>query len=161
MTGVQTCALPISEELARQGKKGKRLRIYDNFVKQFGSSIEPNPNIKGSYLFKTGNSKEDFNPLPEEAFLGADKGSNNANMVLQSLRNASAGFLSNRRNIRSVYAAFDPEKSTSSTLLAAAPFAAVGGAGLTLAGEDARNQRTVGKPKSSQSARTVGKAKTN
>ena len=38
---------------------------------------------------------------------------------------------------------------------------AEGGAGLTLAGEDARNQRTVGKPKSSQSARTVGKAKTN
>jgi hypothetical protein len=34
-------------------------------------------------------------------------------------------------NIRSVNAAFDPEKSTSSTLLAAAPFAAVGGAGLT------------------------------
>ena len=73
--------------------------------------------------------------------------------------------------IRSVNAAFDPEKSTSSTLLAAAPFAAVGGAGLTLAGEDARNQRTVGKPKASQSgtpksgtsqsARTVGKAKTN
>jgi hypothetical protein len=44
---------------------------------------------------------------------------------------------------------------------AAAPFAAVGGAGLTLAGEDAQNQRTVGKPKTSQSARTVGKAKTN
>jgi hypothetical protein len=64
-------------------------------------------------------------------------------------------------NIRSVNAAFDPEKSGSSTLLAAAPFAAVGGAGLTLAGEDARNQRTVGKPKASQSARTVGKAKTN
>jgi hypothetical protein len=64
-------------------------------------------------------------------------------------------------NIRSVNAAFDPEKSGSSTLLAAAPFAAVGGAGLTLAGEDARNQRTVGKPKTSQSARTVGKAKTN
>jgi hypothetical protein len=64
-------------------------------------------------------------------------------------------------NIRSVTAAFDPEKSGSSTLLAAAPFAAVGGAGLTLAGEDARNQRTVGKPKTSQSARTVGKAKTN
>jgi hypothetical protein len=35
------------------------------------------------------------------------------------------------RNIRSVNAAFDPEKSTSSTLLAASPFAAVGGAGLT------------------------------
>ena len=34
-------------------------------------------------------------------------------------------------NIRSVNAAFDPEKSTSSTLLAAAPFAAVSGAGLT------------------------------
>jgi len=34
-------------------------------------------------------------------------------------------------NIRSVNAAFDPEKSGSSTLLAAAPFAAVGGAGLT------------------------------
>jgi len=34
-------------------------------------------------------------------------------------------------NIRSVNAAFDPEKSTSSTLLAAAPFAVVGGAGLT------------------------------
>jgi hypothetical protein len=34
-------------------------------------------------------------------------------------------------NIRSVNAAFDPEKSTSSTLLAASPFAAVGGAGLT------------------------------
>ena len=34
-------------------------------------------------------------------------------------------------NIRSVNAAFDPKKSTSSTLLAAAPFAAVGGAGLT------------------------------
>jgi hypothetical protein len=64
-------------------------------------------------------------------------------------------------NIRSVNAAFDPEKSGSSTLLAAAPFAAVSGAGLTLAGEDARNQRTVGKPKTSQSARTVGKAKTN
>jgi hypothetical protein len=64
-------------------------------------------------------------------------------------------------NIRSVNAAFDPEKSGSSTLLAAAPFAAVGGAGLTLAGEDAQNQRTVGKPKTSQSARTVGKAKTN
>jgi hypothetical protein len=64
-------------------------------------------------------------------------------------------------NIRSVNAAFDPEKSGSSTLLAAAPFAAVGGAGLTLAGEDARNQRTVGKPRTSQSARTVGKAKTN
>lgn len=64
-------------------------------------------------------------------------------------------------NIRSVNAAFDPDKATSSTLLAAAPFAAVGGAGLTLAGEDARNQRTVGKPKASQSARTVGKAKTN
>jgi hypothetical protein len=64
-------------------------------------------------------------------------------------------------NIRSVNAAFDPEKSGSSTLLAAAPFAAVGGTGLTLAGEDARNQRTVGKPKTSQSARTVGKAKTN
>jgi hypothetical protein len=64
-------------------------------------------------------------------------------------------------NIRSVNAAFDPEKSGSSTLLAAAPFAAVGGAGLTFAGEDARNQRTVGKPKTSQSARTVGKAKTN
>jgi hypothetical protein len=64
-------------------------------------------------------------------------------------------------NIRSVNAAFDPKKSGSSTLLAAAPFAAVGGAGLTLAGEDARNQRTVGKPKASQSARTVGKAKTN
>jgi hypothetical protein len=64
-------------------------------------------------------------------------------------------------NIRSVNAAFDPEKSGSSTLLAAAPLAAVGGAGLTLAGEDARNQRTVGKPKTSQSARTVGKAKTN
>ena len=64
-------------------------------------------------------------------------------------------------NIRSVNAAFDPEKAASSTLLAAAPFAAVGGAGLTLAGENARNQRTVGKPKASQSARTVGKAKTN
>jgi hypothetical protein len=64
-------------------------------------------------------------------------------------------------NIRSVNAAFDPEKSGSSTLLAAAPFAAVGGAGLTLAGEQERNQRTVGKPKTSQSARTVGKAKTN
>jgi SepF-like predicted cell division protein (DUF552 family) len=35
------------------------------------------------------------------------------------------------KNIRSVNAAFDPEKSGSSTLLAAAPFAAVGGAGLT------------------------------
>jgi hypothetical protein len=35
-------------------------------------------------------------------------------------------------NIRSVNAAFDPKKSTSSTLLAAAPFAAVGGAGLTI-----------------------------
>ncbi len=46
-------------------------------------------------------------------------------------------------------------------LFAAAPFAAVGGAGLTLAGEQERNQRTVGKPKTSQSARTVGKAKTN
>jgi hypothetical protein len=34
-------------------------------------------------------------------------------------------------NIRSINAAFDPEKSGSSTLLAAAPFAAVGGAGLT------------------------------
>jgi hypothetical protein len=34
-------------------------------------------------------------------------------------------------NIRSVNAAFDPKKSTSSTLLAASPFAAVGGAGLT------------------------------
>jgi hypothetical protein len=34
-------------------------------------------------------------------------------------------------NIRSVNAAFDPEKSGSSTLLAAAPFAAVSGAGLT------------------------------
>ena len=34
-------------------------------------------------------------------------------------------------NIRSVNAAFDPDKATSSTLLAAAPFAAVGGAGLT------------------------------
>jgi hypothetical protein len=34
-------------------------------------------------------------------------------------------------NIRSVNAAFDPEKSTSSTLLAASPFAAVSGAGLT------------------------------
>lgn len=72
----------------------------------------------------------------------------------------------NIENIRSVNAAFDPDKATSSTLLAAAPFAAVGGAGLTLAGEDARNQRTVGKPKASQSgtsqsARTVGKAKTN
>jgi hypothetical protein len=67
----------------------------------------------------------------------------------------------NIENMRSVNAAFDPEKSGSSTLLAAAPFAAVGGAGLTLAGEDARNQRTVGKPKTSQSARTVGKAKTN
>jgi hypothetical protein len=33
--------------------------------------------------------------------------------------------------IRSTNAAFDPEKSTSSTLLAAAPFAAVSGAGLT------------------------------
>jgi len=64
-------------------------------------------------------------------------------------------------NIRSINAAFDPEKSGSSTLLAAAPFAAVSGAGLTLAGEDARNQRTVGKPKASQSARTVGKARTN
>lgn len=35
------------------------------------------------------------------------------------------------KNIRSVNAAFDPDKATSSTLLAAAPFAAVGGAGLT------------------------------
>jgi hypothetical protein len=34
-------------------------------------------------------------------------------------------------NIRSVNAAFDPKKSTSSTLLAASPFAAVSGAGLT------------------------------
>lgn len=34
-------------------------------------------------------------------------------------------------NIRSVNAAFDPDKAASSTLLAAAPFAAVGGAGLT------------------------------
>jgi len=64
-------------------------------------------------------------------------------------------------NIRSVNAAFDPEKSGSNMLLAAAPFAAVSGAGLTLAGEEARNQRTVGKPKASQSARTVGKARTN
>jgi hypothetical protein len=37
----------------------------------------------------------------------------------------------NPKNIRSINAAFDPEKSGSSTLLAAAPFAAVGGAGLT------------------------------
>jgi len=35
------------------------------------------------------------------------------------------------KNIRSINAAFDPEKSGSSTLLAAAPFAAVSGAGLT------------------------------
>jgi hypothetical protein len=34
-------------------------------------------------------------------------------------------------NIRSVNAAFDPEKSGSNMLLAAAPFAAVSGAGLT------------------------------
>jgi hypothetical protein len=40
-------------------------------------------------------------------------------------------------NIRSVNAAFDPEKSGSSTLLAAAPFAAVGGVGAgTAMGED-------------------------
>jgi hypothetical protein len=40
-------------------------------------------------------------------------------------------------NIRSVNAAFDPEKSGSSTLLAAAPFAAVGGVGASAAmGED-------------------------
>jgi len=58
-------------------------------------------------------------------------------------------------NIRSVHAAFDPEKSTSSTLLAAAPFAALGGAGLTMAGEDARNPRTVGKPKPKPKPLTV------
>jgi hypothetical protein len=66
-----------------------------------------------------------------------------------------------RKSITDLMNMGGPEKSGSSTLLAAAPFAAVGGAGLTLAGEDARNQRTVGKPKTSQSARTVGKAKTN
>lgn len=62
-------------------------------------------------------------------------------------------------NIRSVNAAFDPDKAKSSTLLAAAPFA-VGGAGLGVAAnqEAQAESRTVGRPKEN---RTVGKAGAN
>jgi hypothetical protein len=50
-------------------------------------------------------------------------------------------------NIRSVNAAFDPEKSGSSTLLAAAPFAAVGGVGAGTATEgDAKTQENDLRP---------------
>jgi len=57
--------------------------------------------------------------LQEEGFIG--------------VRDRQKGYISifDPANIRSVNAAFDPEKAGSSTLLAAAPFAAVGGAGLT------------------------------
>jgi len=63
--------------------------------------------------------------LQEEGFIG--------------VRDRQKGYISifDPSNIRSVNAAFDPEKSGSSTLLAAAPFAAVGGVGAgTAMGED-------------------------
>jgi hypothetical protein len=49
------------------------------------------------------------------------------------VRDRQKGYISvfDPANVRSVNAAFDPKKSTSSTLLAASPFAAVSGAGLS------------------------------
>jgi hypothetical protein len=63
----------------------------------------------------------------------------------------------NPENIRSVDAAFDPEKAGSSTLLAAAPFAAVGGVGAGAAMGDTEQKRTVGRPRANQEKRTVGR----
>jgi hypothetical protein len=127
---------------------------------------EPGVSLMGTYDPKTGQFAMDTDEVslaflkgdrPVKRVIGVDVGAWGSDGEVTVL----GATIADPSNIRSVNAAFDPKKSTSSTLLAASPFAAVGGAGLTLAGEDARNPRTVGKPKASQSARTVGKAKTN
>jgi hypothetical protein len=161
--------------LMPNGKKisERELRLLSNAeleeARQFGEEYlikGPEPKRTYEQVKKTGRDLygvqiAQYGPYSDEKAIAARyKGEGHTGYLVQDEGGLTVAIF-DPSNIRSVNAAFDPEKSGSSTLLAAAPFAAVGGAGLTLAGEDARNQRTVGKPKTSQSARTVGKAKTN